>query len=155
VKPELEAAIRAVEAPANRAGPPTRHEARPILLGIGRSLQTGRPEELGDAADRLRGLPERPRKAWIAAVKDEIAMAITEYVRCVDPRFLDHPQYDLDYTLEARRQLDARLKACEYLGEPAEPAAVDAVARADALLSSRKRIRIQEWLEKQAMEDGE
>jgi hypothetical protein len=149
VKPELESAILAVEKLAGRGGPLTRHEARPILLGIGASLRSAGPEELGDAGDRLRRLPERPRAAWIAAVEDELTMASTEYVRSVDPRFLNHPQYDLDYTLEARRQLDDRWRACAYLGQALDPAAVASVERADRLLEGRTKRRIAEWLDKQ------
>jgi hypothetical protein len=152
VKPELESAIRALEGLASRAGPITRHDERPILPSLGRSLHAGRKEDLGDAADSSRRLPERSRNAWIAAVKDELAMAGTEYVRCVDPRFLNHPQYDLAYTLEARLQLDARSRACEYLGEPLDPAVVASVGRADALLEDRTETRVREWLAKRASE---
>lgn len=148
MKPELESAVRAVEALAGRGAPLTRHDARPVLLAIGTALRLGRPEEVGDAGDRLRSLPGRSRASWIAAVQDELSMAVTEYVRSVDPRFLNHPQYDLGYTLEARGQLEARWKACGYLGQPLEPAAVASVARADALLEARTRTSIHEWLAK-------
>lgn len=150
MKPDLESGIEAVEKMAGRGALFTRHEARPILLGIGQSLQTGRPEELGDAGDRLRKLPEHPRESWIAAVKDELSMATTEYVQSVDPRFLNHPQYDLAYTLEARRQLDARWRACAYLGRAPDPATLASVERADKLLEARTKTRIAEWLGKHA-----
>lgn len=146
MKPDLESAIRAVEALAGRGAPLTRHDARPILLRIGWSLLAGRPEGLEDARDRLRRLPERPRTSWIAAVQDELSMASAEYVRSVDPRYLDHPQYDLDYTLEARRLLEARWRACAYLGQPPDAAAVASVRRADTLLESRTSARIAECL---------
>ncbi|MFN0006881.1 MAG: hypothetical protein ACKVXR_03160 [Planctomycetota bacterium] len=148
--PELESAIRAVEKPAGRGAVLTRHEARPVLLCVGLLLQTGRSEELGDAGDRLRRLPERPRESCVAAVQDELSMAATEYVRSVDPRFLNHPQYDLDYTLEARRQLDARWRACLYFGLAVDPAAQASVERADRLLEARMKTRIAEWLAKRA-----
>lgn len=149
MKPELEAAIRAVEARAGRRASLTRHDARPILLCIGGSLLAGRSEELGDAADRLQRLPEPLRGTWVAAVRDELSMASTEHVRSVDPRFLNHPQYDLAYTLEARRQLEARWRACGYLGQPPDPASTAAVARADALLEARTGTAFREWLAKQ------
>jgi hypothetical protein len=148
MRPELEELIRAVESRAGRKEPLTRHDARPILLFIGQALLEGRPEELGDAAQRLRTLPEPVRSRWIDAVRDEMSMACTEHVRSVDPRFLDHPKYDLAYTLEARRLLEARSRACDYLGHPSDPAAKAAVARADSLLERRAGGSLREWIEK-------
>ena len=77
-------------------------------------------------------------------------MATTEYVRSVDPRYLSHPHYDLAYTVESRRQLDARWKACAYLGLPLDPASVASVTRADALLEARTRTKLSQWLAKPA-----
>jgi len=148
MKPDLEALIRVLEARAGRGAPLTRHDARPILLCIGRSLLARRPEELGDAAERLRRLPEPFRLSWAAAVRDEMSMACTEHVRSVDPRFLKHPQYDLAYTLEARRELEARSMACALLGQPLDAASKAAVARADALLEGRIGSSVPEWLSK-------
>jgi len=146
VKPDLEATIRAVEALAPRRASVTRHDVRPILLSIGGSLLAGRSEEIGDAADRLRALPGALRESWDAAVRDELSMACTEYVRSVDPRFVNHPQYDLAYALEARFQLEARWRACAYL-EPAQvEASTAAVARADAILEGRRDLNVREWL---------
>lgn len=152
MNPELEAAIRAVEARAGRRAALTRHDVRPILLLMGRSLLAGRSAELGDSVERLRSLPEPLRESWIAAVQDEMSMACTEHVRSVDPRFLKHPQYDLAYTLEARRELEARSKACAHLGQPLDPAATAGVGRADALLEGCIGGTMCEWLSKHAVD---
>ena len=148
MKPELEAAIRALQGRAGRPASVTRHDARPILLSIGRSLLAGRPAEVGNAAELLRGLPGPLGRSWLAAVRDEWSMAFTEYVRSVDPRYLNHPQYDLDYTLEARLQLEARWRASIYLKEPPDAASTAAVARADALLERRAGTTMREWIAK-------
>jgi hypothetical protein len=58
-------------------------------------------------------------------------------VRSCDPRYLDHPKYDLVYTVEARERLEARLVVAEKLGLPADEAMLEAVERADGLLQSR------------------
>jgi len=150
VNPELEALIRALRSRTGRSPSVTRHDARPILLGIGGALLAGRQADLGNAAELLRGLPGPLESSWIAALRDEMSMACTEYVRSVDPRYLNHPQYDLAYTLDARLQLEARWRASIYLGQPPDAASTAAVERADALLAERAGTTIREWLSKHA-----
>ena len=146
MNPDLEAAIRAVETRAGTRAALTRHEARPILLGIGRALLAGRPDEVAGAAERLRKLPQPLRESWEDAVRDEMGMAATEHVRSVDPRYIDHPRYDLAYTLEARRQLEQRKRACDHLGLPTDPALLAAVGRSDSILEGHTGRRLAEWL---------
>ena len=143
---ELDAAIRSIESRTGRRVVVTRHEARPILIGIGRALHSGRSGDAAAAGDRLAKLPPPLRESWEAAVRDEMEMAATEHVRSVDPRYLGHPRYDLDYTLEARRQLEHRRRACEHLGLPLDAALLGAVARADSLLEGHTGTRLGDWL---------
>src|SRR5207249_4090087 len=124
-------------APRGSARPPARAPRRSPDAGGGdprarrspsrsRAQHRGRPATTrgapgrGAAADaalaRLGGLTGPDRQAWEAAVRDELVMACTEHVRSVDPRYLDHPEYDLEYTLTARRLLEARLLAAAKLG---------------------------------------
>jgi hypothetical protein len=137
VKPELDVAIGAIEAFAVKGGRPTRYDARPILLMIGESLRVGRAEDVRGSPERLQALPEALRQTWVVAVQDELAMACTEHVRSVDPRYLDHPHYDFAYTVSARRELEARLRAAEHLGVLPDEALLGGVRRADALLEGR------------------
>jgi hypothetical protein len=134
---ELEAAIVELEALARRKGLPTRHDVRPILLALGGSLPSAGVEDGEACRKRFLALPLEFRTAWEAAVRDELAMACTEHIRSVDPRYLDHPAYDFGYTLEARRALEARLCAARATGVELEEALAAAVGRADALLEAR------------------
>jgi len=117
MKPDLEVAIAALEALAARKGPLTRHDARPVL--------------------RFLALANGFRDAWQVAVRDELAMACTEHIRSVDPRYLGHPAYDLDYTLEARRVLEDRLKGAEVTGIVLDDVLSAGIRRADSLLEGR------------------
>jgi hypothetical protein len=134
MKPDLEAAFANLEALVAQREGPTRHDARPILLGIGECLLSGRSSEATDAKSRLGALPPAFREAWDAAVRDELTMACTEHIRSVDTRYLDHPAYDFEYTLEARRLLEARLRAAEWLGCAPDEVLSAGVHRADSTL---------------------
>jgi hypothetical protein len=137
VNADLEAAMVELETLTRRKGPLTRHDVRPILLALGGSLPSAVAADDDACRERFLALPLPFRTAWEAAVRDELAMACTEHIRSVDPRYLDHPAYDLEYTLEARRALEARLRAAGATGVILESALSAAVARADALLADR------------------
>lgn len=134
---DLEAALADLEALARRKGPLTRHDVRPILLGIGGALDSAEARDAEACGARFLALPLPFRTAWESAVRDELAMACTEHVRSVDPRYLDHPAYDLRYTLEARRALEVRVLAARITGVVLDEAFSAAVGRADALLEAR------------------
>jgi len=138
---ELEAAIAFLESLAARRGRPTRHDARPILLGIGERLLEGDTAAADAASTRVGAAAAELREAFEEAVRDELGMAATEYVRSVDPRFLDLPAYDLAYTLETRRLLEARLRASERLGVPIEASLAAGIRRADDRLRAQPRAR--------------
>ncbi len=135
---ELDGALAEIEGLAKKDGRPTRHHARPLLVGLGELLLSAAPHEADAAKRRLEGLPPGVAEAWSAAVADEIAMAATEYVRSVDPRYLDHPKYDWAYTLEARQQLADRLRAVRFLGIEVDGNLLAGIDRADRMVAGRR-----------------
>jgi hypothetical protein len=138
--PDLESALAELEAFERQPGRPTRHHARPLLVRLGELLLSGAPEEeeAEEVKRRLEGLPAVLAEGWSAAVADEMAMAATEYVRSVDPRYLDHPKYDWPYTLEARQQLADRLRAVRFLGIGVDANLLAGIDRADRTIASRR-----------------
>ena len=138
MNPELESAVAGIEALAKQNGRPIRHHARPILVGLGELLLSGAPAEAESVKRRLEGLPPGFAEDWPAAVADEMEMAATEYVRSVDPRYLDHPGYDWAYTLEARERLADRLRAVRFLGIGVEEGLLGGIDRADRSIASHR-----------------
>ena len=136
--PELEDALAGIEALEKERRPPSRHHARPLLVGLGQLLLSGTPNEAESVKRKLQRLPPAVAEAWPAAVADEMAMAATEYVRSVDPRYLDHEKYDWDYTLEARERLADRLRAVRFLGIELEPSILAGIERADRGVAARR-----------------
>jgi hypothetical protein len=61
-------------------------------------------------------------------------LSCTEHVQAIDPRYLDHPRYDFDYTVQARQRLEMRFNALDLLGVDADEVLLAQVARADAIL---------------------
>jgi hypothetical protein len=111
-----------------------RLHAREVLLAIGERALAEDAAGAEALAGRVRELTAQREADWQAAVRDEILMAATEHVRSVDPRFLNRPDYDLAYTVEAREALEARLRAAELLGIEVDPPLLERVAGADRLL---------------------
>ena len=138
MKPDLEVAMAALEALAVRKGPLTRHDVRPVLIGIGSSIIEAPAADIEASRKRFLALAQGFRQAWDVAVRDELAMACTEHIRSVDPRYLEHPAYDLAYTLEARRVLKARLKGAEVTGITLDGVLSAGIHRADSLLEGRR-----------------
>jgi hypothetical protein len=143
----LAAALTAVRKSAQRRQPPTRHDARAVLLALGAELAAGRAAEAEAAIVSLHEIlrsaaaPERGDwgERWRAAVADELSMACTEFVRAVDPQYLRHPRYDFEYTIQARERLELRLRAAERMGLPVGEAWRAQVARADEELDAALR----------------
>jgi hypothetical protein len=138
MKPDLELALAALEALAAQKGPLTRHDVRPVLIEIGSALREAAGADGEASHARFLTLGEGFRQAWEGAVRDELAMACTEHIRSVDPRYLEHPDYDLAYTLEARRLLDARLRGAEVTGVVLDDVLSAGIRRADSLLDGRR-----------------
>lgn len=135
---ELDRALSSLVALAERKRLPTRHDARPILLEIGRLLGAGSSEALASAKRGLSAFPPAFAEAWSAAVREELSMAATEYVRSADPRYLGHAQYDWEYTIEARERLGWRLSAVQYLGITAGADLLSGIERVDHILEARR-----------------
>lgn len=119
-----------------------RHHARGILIALGRLLAED-GEETPDSAreDALKrvsawqeGLDEEAEEAWQRATAEELSLACAEHVQSVDPRFLDHPRYDIEYTRGARQRLEARLVAARELGLELPETLIEGVRSADAML---------------------
>jgi hypothetical protein len=137
----LRAALESLRTSAQKSRAPTRHQARDLLLALGAALRADDEVEIDAASTALRSLEASSssfRDRWRAAIADEITLACTEHVRSVDPRYLEHPQYDWEYTIAARERLELRLRAAAKLGFPAAAAQLAQVARADALLAGRQ-----------------
>jgi hypothetical protein len=125
--------LASLKPPAQR---PNRYQAREALLHLGQAIEAGE-----DVTDRLTALGKAiaaMREAWEAALTEEIQLAGAEHVRGVDPRHLDHPGYDLNYTLSARQRLGWRFRALEAMDVAVPDDLRDRVARADALLEAKK-----------------
>ena len=136
----LQAAISRLEALLKEKRGPTRHDARELLIALGEMLGAGPEAEIEDGVEavaRITSSDSTFAAAWRAAVADELSLACTEHVRSVDPRYLELPRYDFEYTLAARERLEHRLRAAERLGLPATTAWLEQVARADRLLAER------------------
>jgi hypothetical protein len=138
----LEDAVAAVRALAEKRKAPTRHHVRDLLLALGAAIRAGEESEVTRAHAALSVIVPAFGPRWPAVVADELALACTEHVRSVDPRYLDHPRYDFEYTVAARERLELRLRAAQRLGLPATSEWLARVARADAqLAASMKRRR--------------
>lgn len=137
---DLDRALSDLAALLERRSLPTRHDARPVLLEIGRRLAEGKGSaaDLAPVKSRLSALPPAFGEPWSAAVRDELTMAATEYVRSADPRYLGHAKYDWAYTLEARERLGWRMAAVQFLGIALDPDIAAGIERADRLVDARR-----------------
>lgn len=113
---------------------PDRFHARAVLLALGQRVLAGDLQAVASLGSRVKEVTAARRESWEAAVREELLLACTEHVRSVDPRFLRRPDYDLQYVLGAREDLQARLEAAEALGIEPPEGLVDRVVAADRLL---------------------
>lgn len=113
---------------------PERRDVRAALIPLGELLLSG------DADGRQ--LAERARPSLVgwaegkAMADSELALACAEHVHSVDPRYLGLASYDLEYVLDARERLRARMSAAEILGLSVPSALARAVGEADARLEA-------------------
>jgi hypothetical protein len=131
---ELAAAVRALEELPRKAKP-HRHHARAVLVPLGVWVLAEGEAGAREGLERVRRAVARFGAAWEAAVRDELTLACTEHVQSIDARYLALPNYDLDYTLEARERLEARLAAARALGIELQAPLRDRVDRADRALA--------------------
>lgn len=137
---ELEDALRELERVAGRGGRPGHFQARDVLLALGRELErdeggASRAVERANAAGSRLGHP------WKQAVEGELTLAVAEFVRAVDLRYLDLPNYDHDYTLGSRQRLGWRLDAARALGLRPSARELELLAYADGVWSEAMRQR--------------
>ncbi len=130
---------------------PNRYQAREALLHLGAAIEAG--EDIAERTEGLRQAVSRIQDAWGAALEEEIQLAGAEHALGVDPRFLDHPGYDLAYTLGARQRLEWRLLALAALDVPVGEDLLERIASADARLAEH-RGALQDNPEKAAPDGG-
>jgi hypothetical protein len=131
---ELDEALAELAKLAPKKRKPTRFHARAVLIPLGRILLAEDRPAAKEAMKRLAAAVEPFREAWESAVQDELSLSCTEHVQGVDPRYLDHPRFDLEYVVSARERLEARLAAATELDLSPPEALLDRVAAADRLL---------------------
>jgi len=133
-KTPLETALADLEQLAARKGRPDRYHARALLVPLGERVRED-PAAAQAWIDRIRAAALPIRESWEEAVLSELSLACAEHVHAVDARYLDHPNYDFDYTLEARARLEARLLAARALAFEIPETLARGVERADRLLA--------------------
>lgn len=138
---QLEIALRDLAACVRKRSAPTHRHARAVLLALGAHVLAGREEEAGAATRELNELVRDCNAQWKRAVEEEIALACTEFVRSVDPRYLGLPRYDFVYTVAARERLEARLAAAGHLEIAPPEHLLEQVAQADTELEPYLRRR--------------
>jgi hypothetical protein len=137
---ELEDALVALEKVASRKGRPGHFQARDVLLALGRHLEEDE-EAAGGAAERARRAAARLGEAWKRAVESELTLAVAEFVRAVDPRYLDLPNYDHDYTRASRQRLGWRLDAARAFALRPTARELELLGYADGVWSEAQRRR--------------
>jgi len=137
VNEELRASLEEIRAVIRAGEALERRDVREVLIPLGELLAEERSEEAEAALLHLKEVLGSHGERFEAVVRDELALACAEHVHSVDPRYLDLPNYDLEYTRAARRRLEARLLAAARLGiEPSE-GLVAQVQEADRRLVER------------------
>jgi len=127
--------VRSIEeALQKKVKAPSRFVARNMLLVLGELALEERTGEVESELARLRTLLEPVDEGWRKALAQEMELACTEHVQAIDPRYLDHPRYDFDYTVQARQRLEMRFSALDLLGVDMDEVLLSQVARADAVL---------------------
>ena len=138
---ELEVALNHLQARVEAEEAATRYDARWLLLELGALLRAHGEESARAEIARARKVVQRLGAGWKLAVREELQLAAAEHVHAIDPRWLDHPRYDMAYTLAARERLEARIVAAAALDSPLDAALAAAVERADRLLAEHRAKR--------------
>lgn len=132
---EFDAALALIREALQQKQPLNRYHARAALLPLGALLSGADPGLGRAAARRLMETVGPGAPAWRQAVQDELEMAVTEFAKSVDRRYLARPDYDLAYTLDVRERLAERLGAMDVLGLSLPPAWTRELERADRELA--------------------
>lgn len=112
---ELEQALALVAEAVRSRHPLNHYHARAVLLPLGLLLTELDDRATQEAVSRVATAVAPVRKAWERAVREELELAIAEFVRAVDETYLARPDYDFTYTMGARKRLADRLRAADAL----------------------------------------
>ena len=134
---EAEAALTNLEGLVRRQTPPSHYVARHVLLALGQVLREEVPEG-STLLERARAAGAAAGPAWGEAVHTELTLACGEFAQSVDPRYLELPDYDFEYTRGARLRLADRLRAAKELGFELAPREAEVLELADRVLASRE-----------------
>lgn len=137
---ELEKALQLLESLVRQRAAPSHYVARHLLLTLGAALRT-EPAACAAAVERARRAGEALGAPWAEALRTELGLACGEFAQCVDPRYLELPGYDLEYTRAARARLADRLRACDALGFALEDRHREMLELADRVLEARQAPR--------------
>lgn len=129
----LETAVAELEAAARRGRKPDAYLARPLLLALGEQLRAD--GAVAELLARAKTAAVALEPAWTRAVQDELTLAIGEFAQCLDPRFLDHPDYDMQYTQAARDRVADRLRAADALSVEVASRDSEVLALSDQVLA--------------------
>jgi hypothetical protein len=135
----LETALRSLEEAGRKGWIPSHYLAREVLLALGRWIREHGAAPADPWVGRAREAGRALGGGWTQAVAAELSMACAEFAQSVDPRYLDLPDYDLDYTLEARARLEDRLVAARELGSRPADREAEIVGMADQVLAAHLR----------------
>jgi hypothetical protein len=135
----LKSAIDALDQGAKKRKLVDHHAVRGILVPLGSLLLEG--EDVTREVERIQRIAVELKEKWRNALEFELKLAVSEHVLSVDLRYLSLPDYDFDYTVQARERLEARLLAAEVLGFPASDDHLARVQQADATLEPFLRSR--------------
>jgi len=114
--------------------PPSRFDVRALFIPLGALVLEGDLAGLAPTLEHLATFVRADDEVWQRAVAEELTLASEEYSQSVDPKFLDLPNYDLDYTARSRETLECRLRAAEHLGFGLPEGIQGRIEAADALL---------------------
>jgi hypothetical protein len=132
---DLDAALAELATALRKKHKPSRFHARAILVALGEQILAEDGARVTAGVQRVAELVRERPADWEAAVREELELASTEFVRSVDPRFLTHPRYDFAYTVAVRERLEARLAAAERMGIAPAEGLLEQIVEADELLA--------------------
>lgn len=138
---DLEDAVASLERLAQAGQRPSHYVGRHVLLTLGLALRTESPEACAPWLARIRTAGESCAPAWGEAVQDELTLACGEFAQCLDPRYLDLPGYDVEYTAAARLRLEDRLRAAQALGFAPTPREAEVLELADRVWATLEKRR--------------
>lgn len=138
---DLEEAVAGLERLARAGQRPSHYVGRHVLLTLGQALRTQPPETCSPWVARVRAAGESCGPAWGEAIQDELTLACGEFAQCLDPRYIDLPGYDVEYTAAARLRLEDRLRAAETLGFAPTPREAEVLVLADRVWATLEKRR--------------